>query len=180
MTFYDDDPQVGEVVKTADQIATRVRELGAQITADYVGRQPVLVCVLKGAFVFVTDLARAIDLPVEVDFIAVSSYGNAKTTSGVVRLVKDLDADIEGRDVILVEDIVDSGLTLRYLRRNLNVRNPATLEVVSLLARDSADLTALDIKYVGFTIPHDDWLVGYGLDSAQRYRNLGLLARSTR
>lgn len=179
VTFDADDPAVGRVFKTAEQIQARVVELGTQITADYRDRPPLLACVLRGAYVFLTDLARAIDLPVEIDFIAVSSYGNSTRTSGVVRLVKDLDTDIDGRHVILIEDIVDSGLTLRYLKRNLLARNPASLEVVTLLARDSADLAVLDVRYVGFTIPHEDWLVGYGLDAGQRYRNLGWLAHST-
>jgi len=179
VTFDADDPAVGKVFKTAEQIQARVVELGTQITADYLDRPPLLVCVLRGAYVFATDLARAIDLPVEIDFIAVSSYGNSTRTSGVVRLVKDLDTDIDGRHVILVEDIVDSGLTLRYLKRNLLARNPASLQVVTLLARDSADLDALDVGHVGFTIPHNDWLIGYGLDVGQRYRNLSWLAHSS-
>jgi hypoxanthine phosphoribosyltransferase len=177
MSFADSDPDVGEVLLTSEQIQARIDELGAQLTADYTGRTPLLVCVLKGSYVFVADLARAIDLPVELDFIAVSSYGSSTRTSGVVRLVKDLDSDIAGRDVVLIEDIVDSGLTLRYLRRNLEARNPASLSVCTLIARKSADIESMDVGYVGFTIEDEDWLVGYGLDVGQRYRNLGYLAK---
>ena len=177
MSFADHDPDVGEVLLTADDIQKRIVEIGAELTAAYEGRIPLLVCVLKGSYVFVADLARAIDLPVELDFIAVSSYGSSTRTSGVVRLVKDLDSDIAGRDVILIEDIVDSGLTLRYLRRNLEARNPASLTVCTLIARASADIESLDVGYVGFTIADEDWLVGYGLDVGQRYRNLGYLAK---
>jgi len=175
MSFFQADPDIGELLYSAEAIAARVAELGAEITRDYEGRAPLLVCVLKGAYVFLTDLAREIDLPVELDFIAVSSYGSSTRTSGVVRLVKDLDLDIAGRDVILVEDIVDSGLTMRYLRRNLESRNPASLEVCSLLARETADTEGLRVKYVGFSIP-EDWVIGYGLDVAQRYRNLPYIA----
>lgn len=177
MSFADSDPDVGEVLLTSEQIQARIDELGAQLTSDYAGRTPLLVCVLKGSYVFVADLARAVDLPVELDFIAVSSYGSSTRTSGVVRLVKDLDSDIAGRDVILIEDIVDSGLTLRYLRRNLEARNPASLAVCTLIARKSADIESMDVGYVGFTIEDEDWLVGYGLDVGQRYRNLGYLAK---
>ena len=177
MSFAERDPEVGEVLLTTEQIQARIAEIGAQLTQRYAGRSPLLVCVLKGAYGFMTDLARAIDLPVEIDFIAVSSYGSSTRTSGVVRLVKDLDQDIAGRDVILVEDIIDSGLTLRYLRRNLESRKPASLEVCALIARESADIEALEVNYVGFTVADEDWLVGYGLDVAQRYRNLDYLAR---
>lgn len=177
MQFVETDPLVGHILLTEQHIQTRIAEIGQALSLEYKDRSPLLVCVLKGAYVFVTDLARHIDAPVEIDFIAVSSYGSSTRTSGVVRLVKDLDSDIAGRDVILVEDIVDSGLTLRYLRRNLEARNPASLEVVTLIARRSADLESLNVKYVGFVIDDDDWLVGYGLDVAQRYRNLPYLAK---
>ncbi len=170
------DDGVGEIVLTEEQIATRVAELGAELTADYADRNPLLVCVLKGAYSFLTDLARAIDLPLAVDFIAVESYGSSTRTSGVVRLVKDLDQDIAGRHVILVEDIIDSGLTLRYLRRNLMARSPASLEVAALLAREATDAVRLGVRYVGFRVP-PDFLVGYGLDVDERYRNLRYLAR---
>jgi hypoxanthine phosphoribosyltransferase len=158
------------VVVPADELAARVAELGAQITEDYQGRPPLLVGVLKGAFMFMSDLSRHIALPVEFDFMAVSSYGAATRTSGVVRIVKDLDIDLQGRDVLLVEDIVDSGLTLRYLKRNLESRNPASLEVCALLLREGA-ADGSSLKYVGFEIP-PDFVIGYGLDVAERYRNL--------
>lgn len=152
-------------------IARRVAELGAEISTDYAARTPLLVGVLKGAFVFMADLARAIDRPVECDFMAVSSYGAATKTSGVVRIVKDLDLDLTGRDVIIVEDIIDSGLTLQYLRRNLLARGPASLEVCALLLREGQQRGDLGLRYVGFSIP-PDFVIGYGLDVAERYRNL--------
>lgn len=158
------------VVASADLLA-RVTALGDQITADYAGRAPLLVGVLKGAFIFMSDLARAIRLPVEFDFMAVASYGSATKTSGVVRIVKDLDLDLTGRHVLVVEDIVDSGLTLSYLRRNLLARHPASLEVCALLVKDGLQRTELDLRYVGFHIP-PDFVVGYGLDAGERYRNL--------
>ena len=154
-----------------EQLQNRIRELGKEISADYEGRAPLLVGVLKGAFVFMADLARAIDLPVEFDFMAVASYGAATKSSGVVRIVKDLDADLTNRDVLVVEDIVDSGLTLAYLKRNLIARNPASLEVCALLVKEGLQRDDLDLKYVGFRIP-PDFVVGYGLDADQRYRNL--------
>lgn len=169
------DPAIGKVVLTGPQLAERIREMGAQLSADYRGEAPLLVCVLRGAYVFLTDLARAIDLPIEIDFIAVSSYGSSTRTSGVVRLVKDLEVDLTGRHVILVEDIVDTGLTLRYLRRSLEARGPASLEVCALLARETADLESLGVRYVGFTIP-GDFVIGYGLDVEERYRNLPFIA----
>ncbi len=167
----------GRVLLSEEELQQRVRELGAEITADYAGRSPLLIGVLKGAFVFMADLARAIDLPVEVDFMAVSSYGNATKTSGVVRIVKDLDLDLGGRDVILVEDIVDSGLTLNYLRKNLEARHPQSLEVCALLVRQGRQALDPDLRYVGFEIP-PDFVVGYGLDAAQKGRNLPHLAVS--
>ena len=168
-------PDVGEVLVSEDEIRTRIAELGAAITAEHAAEAPLLVCVLKGAFVFMADLARAIDLPVEFDFMAVSSYGSATKSSGVVRIVKDLDLDLSNRHVILVEDIVDSGLTLSYLRKNLLARNPASLEVCALLVRKSADIDALDLRHVGFEIS-DDFVIGYGLDVDERYRNLPYIA----
>jgi len=166
------DPNLGAVVVTEDQLRERIAALGKDITADYAGRPPVLlVGVLKGAFMFMSDLARAIDLPVEFDFMAVSSYGSATKTSGVVRIVKDLDLDLTGRDVVLVEDIVDSGLTLSYVRKNLRARNPASLEVCALLVREGLQKHDPDLKYVGFRIPAD-FVIGYGLDVDERYRNL--------
>jgi hypoxanthine phosphoribosyltransferase len=168
-----DDPALTEILVTRDQIQDRVEGIANQITDDYAGRTPLLIGVLKGGVIFAADLARAIDLPVELDFMAVSSYGSSTRNSGVVRIIKDLDGDIEGRDVIIVEDIVDSGLTLRYLRQTLLARNPASLEFCSLLVREEqqADLDDL-VKYTGFRLPQV-WVVGYGLDVGQRYRNLG-------
>ncbi len=165
----------GESVVTAERLADRVAELGARITADYADvvndRPLVLVGVLKGAFVFLADLVRAIDLDTEIDFMAVSSYGSATRTSGVVRIVKDLDADLYDRHVILVEDIVDTGLTLRYLRKNLSVRQPASLEVCALLVREGLQRVDPGLRYEGFRIP-SDFVIGYGLDHGERYRNL--------
>jgi tRNA(Ile)-lysidine synthase len=164
-------PQVGPVLVDKDRLAARVAELGAQITADYADDPPLLVAVLKGAMLFMSDLCRAIALPVDVDFMAVSSYGSATRTSGVVRIVKDLDAELEGRHVLVVEDIIDSGLTLNYLRHYLNARSPKSVEVCALLVKDGEQRVQLDLKYVGFHIPAS-FVVGYGLDVAERYRNL--------
>ena len=175
---YADDPDIGEVIVSTEALAARIAELGAAITADYGTDAPLLVGVLKGAFLFMADLARRIDLPVEFDFMAVSSYGNATKSSGVVRIVKDLDLDLSGRHVLIVEDIIDSGLTLAYLRRNLLARNPASVEVCALLVREGLQKTDLDLRYVGFEIP-PDFVVGYGLDVAERYRNLPFIAAYT-
>jgi hypoxanthine phosphoribosyltransferase len=165
------DRNIGPVVVTAEQLEERIAALGKEITGDYQGRAPLLVGVLKGAFMFMSDLARAISLPVEFDFMAVSSYGSATKTSGVVRIVKDLDIDLSGRHVILVEDIVDSGLTLSYVRKNLLARGPASLEVCALLVREGLQKRDPDLRYVGFHIP-PEFVIGYGLDIDQRYRNL--------
>ncbi|HEX9546877.1 MAG TPA: hypoxanthine phosphoribosyltransferase [Acidimicrobiales bacterium] len=165
------DPALGPIVVSEKDLQRRIAELGAEITAAYRGRAPLLVGVLKGAFVFMSDLARAIDLPVEFDFMAVASYGTATKTSGVVRILKDLDLDLTARDVLVVEDIVDSGLTLSYLRRNLLARNPASLHVCALLVKEGMQRTNPDIAYTGFRIP-PDFVVGYGLDVGERYRNL--------
>ncbi|MEW6155480.1 MAG: hypoxanthine phosphoribosyltransferase [Actinomycetota bacterium] len=164
-------PHIGPVVVSEEELRARVTELGKEITADYSDRAPLLVGVLKGAFMFMSDLARAIDLPVEFDFMAVSSYGSATQTSGVVRIVKDLDLDLSGRHVILVEDIIDSGLTLSYLRRNLLARGPASLEVCALLVREGQQRKEPALRYVGFRIPAD-FVIGYGLDAYEQYRNL--------
>lgn len=166
-----DEAALGDVVVTEERIRARIVELGAQITTDYVDHPPLLVCVLKGAFVFLADLARAIRLPLEVDFMAVSSYGASTRSSGVVRIVKDLDIDLAGRHVILVEDIVDSGLTLTYLRRNLAARQPASLEVCALFVRQGNQKTHEELRYVGFEIP-PAFVLGYGLDVGERFRNL--------
>lgn len=165
-----DDPLLAGVVVSEQQIRQRTLELGTQITADYAGRPPLLVGVLKGAFFFMSDLARAIQLPVEFDFMAVASYGSSTRTSGVVRIVKDLDSDLTDRHVLVVEDIVDSGLTLAFLLRNLAARHPASLAVCALLVKE-VDQLAPELAYVGFRIPQD-FVVGYGLDIAERYRNL--------
>jgi hypoxanthine phosphoribosyltransferase len=165
------DPALGPVVVSSADLARRVGELGAQITADYAEQAPLLVGVLKGAAMFMADLSRAITLPVEFDFMAISSYGSATRTSGVVRILKDLDVDLSDRDVIIVEDIVDSGLTLGYLRKNLAHRNPRSLEICALLVKDGLQRSDLDLRYVGFRIP-PAFVVGYGLDVAERYRNL--------
>lgn len=162
---------VKEIIYTEEQIQERVRQLGAEIAADYEGRTLLLVAVLRGASLFVADLARAIDGPVEIDFMAVSSYGSSTKSSGVVRIIKDLDEVIEGRDVLVVEDILDTGLTLKYLLRNLASRKPRTLEVVTLLSKEGKQRVPIDCKYTGFAIP-DEFVVGYGLDYAELYRNL--------
>jgi tRNA(Ile)-lysidine synthase len=164
-------PQVGPVMVGAGQLAARVAELGAQVTVDYADDPPLLVAVLKGAMLFMSDLCRAIALPVDVDFMAVSSYGSATKTSGVVRIVKDLDSELQNRHVLVVEDIIDSGLTLNYLRKYLHARNPKSVEVCALLVKEGEQRVELDLKYVGFTIPAA-FVVGYGLDVAERYRNL--------
>ena len=164
-------PDVGPVLVSAEEIAHRVADLGAQITADYADDPPLLVGVLKGAMLFMSDLCRAIQLPVDVDFMAVSSYGSATSTSGVVRIVKDLDAELTGRRVLVVEDIIDSGLTLNYLRKYLQARHPTSVDVCALLVKEGEQRVELDLRYVGFTIP-SEFVVGYGLDVAERYRNL--------
>ncbi len=166
-----EDPAVGEVVLPERAIATRVEELGSEITRDYAGRPPLLVGVLKGAFVFASDLARAIRLQVELDFMAVASYGSATKTSGVVRIVKDLDQELTGRHVIVVEDIVDSGLTLSYLRRSLLTRHPLSLEICALVVKKGQQRADLAIRYTGFAID-PQFVIGYGLDVGERFRNL--------
>lgn len=168
------EPGVGRVVVSESDLQARIAELGARITDDYAGRPPLLVGVLKGAFMFMSDLARAIELPLEVDFMAVASYGSATRTSGVVRIVKDLDTDLADRHVLVVEDIVDSGLTLNYLQRYLLARSPASLEVCALLVKEGQQRTALDLRYVGFHIP-PEFVVGYGLDVEERLRNLSAI-----
>jgi len=169
------DTAIGEILVQPDELHHRVRELGEEISRDYAGREPLLVCVLKGAVFFLADLMRAIEVPCEVDFMAVASYGSATQSSGVVRILKDLDAAIEGRDVIIVEDIVDSGLTLQYLLRNLTARGPASLAVCALLTKPDRLQVDLSPRYVGFEIP-DRFAIGYGLDHAERYRNLPYVA----
>lgn len=165
------DTRIKEVIVSRSEVEKRVEEIGRQVTEDYAGLPLLLVGVMKGAFVFMSDLARAIDLPVEIDIMAISSYGGGTTSSGVIRIVKDLDADLTGRHVLVVEDIVDSGVTLSYLRRNLQARQPASLEVCALLVKEGARGVEPTLRYVGVRIP-DDFVVGYGLDVAERYRNL--------
>ncbi len=169
------DPDLGEVLVSAEDLQRRVAELGEEISRDYAGRSLLLVGVLKGAVFFLSDLMRYIEVPVEVDFMAVASYGSATDSSGVVRILKDLDASIEGRDVLIVEDIVDSGLTLQYLMRNLGSRNPRTLEVCALLTKPERRKVDLPTRYVGFEIANR-FVVGYGLDYAERHRNLPYVA----
>jgi hypoxanthine phosphoribosyltransferase len=169
------DPAIGEILVQADDLQHRVRQLGAEISRDYEGRNLVLVGVLKGAVFFLSDLMRHIEIPCEVDFMAVASYGSATDSSGVVRILKDLDAAIEGRDVLIVEDIVDSGLTLQYLLRSLGARDPATLEVCALLTKPERRKVELPTRYVGFEIPNR-FAIGYGLDHEERYRNLPYVA----
>jgi hypoxanthine phosphoribosyltransferase len=169
------DPDIGEILVQPDELEHRVRELGAEISRDYAGRELLLIGVLKGAVFFLADLMRHIDVPCEVDFMAVSSYGSSTDTSGVVRILKDLDAPLEGRHVLIVEDIVDSGLTLQYLMRTLETRGPASLEVCALLTKPERRLVETPARYVGFEIP-DKFAIGYGLDYAERYRNLPYVA----
>jgi hypoxanthine phosphoribosyltransferase len=171
--------EVGEVLVGADELRLRVAELAARISADYATRPLLLIGVLKGAMFFLSDLMRLIEIPVEVDFMAVASYGSATDSSGVVRILKDLDASIEDRDVLIVEDIVDSGLTLQYLLRNLGSRNPRTLEVCALLTKPERRKVDLPTRYVGFEIP-DRFVIGYGLDYAERHRNLPFVAALVR
>ena len=166
---------MGEILVQEDDLARRVRELGEEISRDYRSRGLFLVGVLKGAVFFLSDLMRHMSVPCEVDFMAVSSYGSSTDSSGIVRILKDLDAPIEGRDVLIVEDIVDSGLTLSYLLRTLQARNPASLEVCALLTKPERRKVDLPIRYVGFEIPNR-FVIGYGLDHAERFRNLSFVA----
>src|SRR3954454_2453514 len=172
------DPNIGEILVQADDLQHRVRELGAQISRDYADRDLLLIGVLKGAVFFLSDLMRQIEIPCEVDFMAVASYGSATESSGVGRILKDLDTPIEGRNVLIVEDIVDSGLTLQYLLRTLQARGPDTLEVCALLTKPERRTVELPTRYVGFEIP-DKFAIGYGLDYAERYRNLPYVAALT-
>jgi len=162
---------VETVLIPAEELQARIAELGRQITTDYAGRSPLLVGVLKGAIVFMVDLVRNINLPLEVDFMAISSYGSSTESTGVVRILKDLDQAIDGREVLVVEDIVDTGLTLRYIVENLRDRNPASVRICALLLKRKGRQTAPPLDYVGFEIP-DQFVVGYGLDYAEHYRNL--------
>lgn len=162
---------VKETLLTREQIADRIREMGAQISADYAGKEILMIGVLRGAVIFMSDLARAITVPVALDFMAVSSYGSSTTSSGVVRILKDLDEAVQGRHVLVVEDIVDTGLTLNYLLDNLKSREPASIRLCTLLNKPERRKAKVNIDYNGFTIP-DEFVIGYGLDYAERYRNL--------
>jgi hypoxanthine phosphoribosyltransferase len=169
------DPSIGDTLVSNEELRRRVAELGEEVSRDYAGRDLFMVGVLKGAVLFLADLMRGITVPCEIDFMAVSSYGSQTDSSGVVRILKDLDAPIQGRDVLIVEDIIDSGLTLQYLMRNLGARDPSSLEVCSLLTKPERLRVDLPAKYVGFEIPNE-FAIGYGLDHAQRYRNLDYVA----
>ena len=160
---------------SAEQIRERVNALAEQITRDYAGRQLVLVCILKGSFVFAADLARAIDLPVRIEFLGVQSYGDDTVSSGVVQITQDLTRPIVGEDVLIIEDIVDTGLTLAYIREALNARGPKSLKVCALLHKPARMKTEVSIDYLGFTLEEDVFVVGYGLDWAQKYRNLPVI-----
>src|SRR5215217_9382345 len=162
---------VGEVLIEEDALQKRIRELGREVSADYSGRELLLVGVLKGAVFFMADLMRSITVPCEIDFMAISNYGASTDSSGVVRILKDLDINIDGRHVLIVEDIIDSGLTLSYLVRNLESRNPASLEICALLTKPSRRLEDVEVRWIGFEIPNR-FVIGYGLDFAERYRNL--------
>lgn len=167
--------KVDRVLVSAEEISEKLTEMGAAISRDYIGKNLLIVGVLKGAFIVMADLARHIDIPVEFDFMAVSSYGAATKTSGVVRILKDLDEEIADRHVLIVEDIIDSGLTLHYLMRNLRVRHPASLSVAALLIKDGIERPPIEIKYEGFHIPQE-FVIGYGLDYEGLYRNLPYVA----
>jgi hypoxanthine phosphoribosyltransferase len=166
---------IESVLISADEIDLKLRELAARVEADYAGKEILLVGVLKGAFVVMADFARHVKLPVSTDFMACSSYGTSTRSSGVVRILKDLDTDIEGKHVLLVEDIIDSGLTLDYLVKNLRSRKPASIEVMTLLTKPTQRKVELPVKYVGFEVP-DVFVVGYGLDFAERFRNVPFIA----
>jgi hypoxanthine phosphoribosyltransferase len=166
---------VSKVLIEEEAVATRVAELGSEISGDYAGRDLLLVGVLKGAVFFMADLMRGLSIPCEIDFMAISSYGAATDSSGVVRILKDLDINVSGRNVLVVEDIIDSGLTLSYLMRNLRARKPESLEVVTLLTKPERREIDVPVRYVGFEIPNR-FVIGYGLDFAERYRNLPYVA----
>ena len=176
MDAADMGPALKEVLITQEQLSKRTAELAARIDADYAGRELLLVGVLKGAVMVMADLARAMHMPVQMDWMAVSSYGSGTKSSGVVRILKDLDADISGRHVLIVEDIIDSGLTLSWLLSNLKQRQPASLEVCTLLRKPDAAKVEIDVKYTGFDIPNE-FVVGYGLDYAHQFRNLPFIGK---
>jgi len=172
------DDKIGEILVQADELQHRIKEMAAEVSRDYAGKDLLLIGVLKGAVFFLADLMRHLDMHCEVDFMAVASYGSSTESSGVVRILKDLDAPLEGRDVLIVEDIVDSGLTLQYLMRTLEARGPASLEVCALLTKPERRRVETPARYVGFEIP-DKFAIGYGLDYAERYRNLPYVAALT-
>ena len=175
MTQTELERAVGEILIDEETLAARVAELGVEVSSDYQGRDLLLIGVLKGAVFFMADLMRHLTVPCEVDFMAISSYGDSTDSSGIVRILKDLDINIEGRDVLVVEDIIDSGLTLSYLMRNLESREPATLEVCALLTKPDRREMEVPVRYVGFEIPNR-FVIGYGLDFGERYRNLPYVA----
>ncbi|BDR68392.1 hypoxanthine phosphoribosyltransferase [Clostridium tetani] len=166
---------IKEVLYNEEELRKKIKEMGKKITEDYKGKDLILIGVLKGSVIFMADLMKEINIPCNMDFMAVSSYGNSSETSGVVRILKDLDFEIENRDVLIVEDIVDSGVTLRYLVDYLKGRKPASIEIVCLLNKEERRQSNIDVKYIGFDVP-DYFLVGYGLDFAERYRNLPYIA----
>jgi hypoxanthine phosphoribosyltransferase len=172
------DEHIGEILVQADELQHRITEMAAEVSRDYHGRDLLLIGVLKGAVFFLADLMRQLAIPCEVDFMAVASYGSSTDSSGVVRILKDLDAPLEGRNVLIVEDIVDSGLTLQYLMRTLQARGPASIEVCALLTKPERRKVDAPARYVGFEIP-DKFAIGYGLDYAERYRNLPYVATLT-
>jgi hypoxanthine phosphoribosyltransferase len=165
------DPDVEEILLSSEQVQARVAELGAQLAVDYAGRDPVLVSVLKGSIIFLADLVRAMPIPLSIDLMEVSSYGASTESSGQVRILKDLSTSIEGREVVVVEDIIDTGLTLNYLLRYLHDKGPASIKICCLLDKPARRLAEIEIDYRGFTIP-DRFVIGYGLDYGERYRNL--------
>ncbi len=165
------DKDIQEVLFDESALNARIAEMGAEITRDYAGREPMLISVLRGSYIFMADLTRHIDLPCTVDFMAISSYGSGTSSSGQVRIIKDLTDDVEGRDILVVEDILDSGNTLAYLMELLKARKPASLRLCTLLDKPSRRLKEVEVEYTGFTIP-DEFVVGYGLDYAEKYRNL--------
>lgn len=173
------DLQPGRTLLTGEQIQRKVKEMADMISADYGDEGCLLVGILKGAFVFLADLARFLDIPVEFDFVALSSYGSSTKTSGVVRILKDLDTDISGKQVLIVEDLVDTGLTLNYLKKNLEARGPRSVAICALLNKEVANKVDVPIRYEGFSIP-DVFVVGYGMDFAERYRNLPYIAELDR
>lgn len=166
---------IKKILITEDMLQSKIAELGSKITADYMDKDLLLVCVLKGAVIFVSDLMRKIELPLDIDFMAISSYGSNTKSSGVVRILKDLNTSIEGKHVLIVEDIIDSGLTLSYLVENLKSRGPSSVEICTILDKPDRRAVELEIKYTGFQVP-DEFVVGYGLDYAEKYRNLPYIA----